>query len=189
MTNTYIKEWQRVLGVTVDGVFGADTLSVSKQYTNEPMSTGKYFLGKRSLKELKGVHPVLIKVVKEAIKLTKQDFMVLDGLRTPKEQRKLVARGVSRTFDSYHLYGLAVDLVAIDKAGKPSWNTQEVDYKEIHTAMGKAMEMLDLVGLIANGFYDLGWGFDMPHYQLTKLACHGTDPKHYYINQKDKGFI
>ena len=67
-----------------------------------------YRLSKRSQKELIGVHPMLAFVVTEAIKVTKQDFMVLDGIRSTKEQRKLVNRGVSKTMDSYHLYGLAV---------------------------------------------------------------------------------
>ena len=50
-----------------------------------------YELGTKSLKELKGVHKDLVKVVKKAIKLSAQDFSVHDGLRTYNEQKKLVA--------------------------------------------------------------------------------------------------
>lgn len=132
---------------------------------------GNYKLSKRSQKELIGVHPKLAFIVTEAISLTKQDFMVLDGIRTIEEQRKLVDRGVSRTMDSYHLYGLAVDLVAyVD--GKLSW--KEKYYKEIAIAMNKAAEKHNINGI--DWGYDL-WKWDMAHFQLS-----GQKP--YYNIQK-----
>ena len=39
-------------------------------------------LGEKSLKELVGVDPRLVAVVKRAIELTEQDFSVHDGIRT-----------------------------------------------------------------------------------------------------------
>ena len=120
-----------------------------------------YLLSKRSQKELIGVHPMLAFVVMEAIKITKQDFMVLDGIRTTKEQRKLVDRGVSKTMDSYHLYGLAVDLVAyVD--GKPSWDAKY--YKEISKAVKKIAKKHNIVGI--DWGFDL-WAWDMAHFQMT----------------------
>ena len=71
-----------------------------------------YHLGTKSLAELKGVHPDLIKVVERAIQLTAQDFSVIDGLRTLEEQKRYVASGASKTLDSRHLTGHAVDLAA-----------------------------------------------------------------------------
>jgi peptidoglycan LD-endopeptidase CwlK len=73
------------------------------------MST--FQLGSKSLKELKGVHPDLVAVVKRAIELTVQDFSVHDGNRTLEEQKKYLASGASQTLDSRHLNGHAVDLV------------------------------------------------------------------------------
>lgn len=75
-----------------------------------------YVLGARSKNELQGVHPHLVKVVEEAIKITGVDFGVHDGLRTISEQREYVRRGVSKTMNSMHMkqkdgYGHAVDLV------------------------------------------------------------------------------
>lgn len=75
-----------------------------------------YSLGSKSLAELDGVHPKLVKIVKRAIELTDQDFSVHDGLRTVAEQREYVRRGVSKTMNSMHMkqadgYGHAVDLV------------------------------------------------------------------------------
>ncbi|MBU3700098.1 MAG: M15 family metallopeptidase [Candidatus Kapabacteria bacterium] len=80
----------------------------------------KYVLGAGSLRELKGVHPDLVKVVKRAIELTTQDFTVHDGLRTIEEQREYVARGASTTLASRHLTGHAVDLVPYIN-GKLRW--------------------------------------------------------------------
>ena len=47
-------------------------------------------LGQKSLSNLKGVHPDLIKVVKRAIELTKCDFTVTEGLRTKERQAQLL---------------------------------------------------------------------------------------------------
>lgn len=121
-----------------------------------------YKLGRRSMTELQGVHPILGFAVMEAIKITEQDFMVLDGVRTEAEQRKLVARGVSKTNNSFHLYGLAVDLVAYVK-GKPSWEHEY--YEAINQAMKSVIKKHDLP--IQWG-YDK-WGWDLPHWQITKL--------------------
>jgi len=84
-----------------------------------------YLLGKRSRKELEGVHPDLVRVVERAIEITQQDFSVHDGLRTIAEQRRYVEKGVSKTMDSKHLqqkdhYGHAVDLVPYIN-GKLRW--------------------------------------------------------------------
>ncbi len=45
-----------------------------------------------------------------AIKRTGVDFSVVEGLRSLERQKRLVASGASRTLDSYHLTGDAVDL-------------------------------------------------------------------------------
>ena len=121
-----------------------------------------YHLSRRSMKELIGVHPILAFAVTEAIKITKQDFMVLDGVRTSQEQEKLVARGVSKTYNSYHLYGLAVDLVAYVN-GKPSWKHKY--YKEIDKAM---KHVIYTHNLPIDWGYDL-WGWDSAHWQLTGM--------------------
>lgn len=83
--------------------------------------TDKYKLGKASLKELEGVHDPLVDIVKLAIRVTEQDFTVYDGLRTLKEQAAYVKAGNSKTMNSKHLQGLAVDLVPWIN-GKPVWD-------------------------------------------------------------------
>lgn len=73
-------------------------------------------LGSTSIKRLEGVYPPLRSVVEHAISLSRQDFTVLEGLRTVEQQKRNVAKGVSKTMNSYHLpqpdgYAYAVDLV------------------------------------------------------------------------------
>lgn len=82
-----------------------------------------YKLGTRSRDNLKGVHPDLVKVVELAIKKSKQDFTVIEGVRTPARQKELYAQGrtkpgpkVTWTMTSNHFankktgFGHAVDI-------------------------------------------------------------------------------
>lgn len=70
-------------------------------------------LSKISRGNLQGVHPDLVRVVERAIQITATDFRVIEGLRTKARQRKLVAQGASKTMNSRHLTGHAVDLAAM----------------------------------------------------------------------------
>ena len=99
-----------------------------------------YRLGTRSRAELKGVHPDMDKVVRRAIKITRQDFTVHDGIRTLREQKRYVKKGVSKTLNSKHLkqkdgYGHAVDLVPYIN-GKLRWEWEPI--YEIAAAMHQA---------------------------------------------------
>jgi peptidoglycan L-alanyl-D-glutamate endopeptidase CwlK len=69
-----------------------------------------YILGKTSRNRLTGVHVDLVSLVERAIKITEQDFTVIEGLRTRKRQRELFNRGATTTMNSRHLTGHAVDL-------------------------------------------------------------------------------
>lgn len=68
-------------------------------------------LGAKSEANLVGVHEGIAATVRKAILICEIDFAVHEGLRTLDRQKKLVASGASRTLDSYHLTGDAVDLV------------------------------------------------------------------------------
>jgi peptidoglycan L-alanyl-D-glutamate endopeptidase CwlK len=96
-------------------------------------------LGDKSLKELKGVHDDLLKVVKRALELSVQDFAVHDGKRTLEEQKKLVASGASQTLDSRHLTGHAVDLVPVVN-GKLRWEWEPI-YKIAEAVRVAAKEL------------------------------------------------
>ncbi|WKV16957.1 D-alanyl-D-alanine carboxypeptidase [Microcystis phage MJing1] len=62
----------------------------------------------RCQQRLIGVHPDLVRVVTRARKAA--SFVVTEGLRTPERQQELVRIGASRTLDSRHLTGHAVDI-------------------------------------------------------------------------------
>jgi peptidoglycan L-alanyl-D-glutamate endopeptidase CwlK len=68
-----------------------------------------------STKRLSGVHPDLVAVVEMAFtKLPPGlSFRITEGLRNKERQARLVASGASRTMNSRHLTGHAVDLVAL----------------------------------------------------------------------------
>lgn len=75
----------------------------------------------RSLRNLAGIHPDLRKVMDRALQEAPFAFVVTEGLRTLERQKQLVAIGASRTLNSRHLTGHAVDLVPfvdLDKDGK-----------------------------------------------------------------------
>jgi len=69
-------------------------------------------LSQRSRAALQGVHLDMVAVVEVAIELTPVDFMVTEGLRTAARQAELVRAGASRTLNSRHLTGHAVDVAA-----------------------------------------------------------------------------
>ena len=79
-------------------------------------------LTERSLKNLSGVHEDLVKVAHRAAELTEVDFVIIEGLRTLKRQRALVAAGASKTLKSRHLTGHAIDFVPLID-GQIEWKT------------------------------------------------------------------
>jgi len=80
-----------------------------------------YRFSARSLRNLKGVHAELIRVAQRARTLTPIDFMVIEGLRSPARQAALVKAGASRTLNSRHLTGHAIDVVAVVE-GQVRWD-------------------------------------------------------------------
>lgn len=98
-----------------------------------------YNLSKLSRSRMVGLHPDLIKIVELAIKLTKVDFRVQEGLRTIETQREYVKKGASQTMNSRHLTGKAVDVVALP-AGVVSWDLKH--YCTIAQAFKEASESL-----------------------------------------------
>lgn len=75
----------------------------------------------RDLQRLQGVHPDLVRVIKTAAENSPLRFMVLEGMRTLARQKQLVAQGASKTLNSRHLTGHAVDIAPLLN-GKVSWD-------------------------------------------------------------------
>jgi len=120
-------------------------------------------LGGRSLLALEGVHPDLVKVIIS----TADDghgFIVTEGRRTKARQAVLVAAGKSRTMNSRHISGHAVDLaVTLTGGGGISWDKE--DYK--YLAMQVKTVAANLGILVEWGGECFGPSFfDGPHFQL-----------------------
>ena len=126
--------------------------------------SGKFQLSARSIDRLRGVHPDLVKVVKRAIQISNYDFMVVEGLRTIETQREYVKKGVSKTMNSYHLTGHAVDLAPLEN-GKIDWENKKGQFDAIAKAMKQAAKELNIT---------IEWGgewkgfVDKPHFQVNR---------------------
>lgn len=115
---------------------------------------------KRSLNNLKGIHPDLRRVIDRALQESPLDFIVIEGLRTMQRQRELYASGASKTMNSRHLTGHAVDLLPIGKDGAAfAW--------PLYDKLGPAVKAAaDAEGV------QIDWGGDWtkfrdgPHFQL-----------------------
>jgi len=80
-------------------------------------------LGNKSRANLEGVAQPLIDLAYAAIKNTPVDFRVTEGIRTVERQTILVHSGASRTMDSKHIPGYAIDIVPwIEGAPRYHWH-------------------------------------------------------------------
>jgi len=86
------------------------------------------------------------------------------GKRTPEEQAKLVAAGRSKTYNSNHLSGRAIDLVPLDDKGRENYE-DKATYDKIAKAMATASERLG-IPLAAKSEDFKNW--DPGHYSLDK---------------------
>lgn len=134
-------------------------------------------LSTKSLARLSGLHPDLVKVVKRAAEITDLDFTVLEGLRTVERQRELVKKGASKTMNSRHLTGHAVDLAPISK-GQVSWDWPL--YYKLEKIVKKAAKDVGVT---------IEWGGDWksfkdgPHWQLP-FSKYPKDQ--YFVAEVDK---
>ena len=119
-------------------------------------------LSQRSLDRMKGVDERLVNVVKRAIELSEIDFVVTEGLRTKERQAELLKAGATRTMNSKHIVGKAVDLAAL-VGGSVRWDWPL--YEKLAVAMKRAAEILNV---------KIQWGGDWvsfkdgPHFELKE---------------------
>lgn len=114
----------------------------------------------RDMKRLDGVKPELVAVVEKAAELTAAPFNVAEGLRTIERQRQLLALGKSRTMQSKHLTGEAVDLYPLtDDRKAVDWQ----GFERLAAVMKQAAKELGT---------NIQWGgdwvkfIDKPHFEL-----------------------
>lgn len=117
-------------------------------------------LSPRSTSRFVDVHPDLVRVVKRAAAMSSLDFTVLEGLRTAARQKILFANGATKTMNSRHLTGHAVDLAPM-LGGVVSW-----DWPLYH-------KLADIVkAAAAHEDVPISWGGDWvtfkdgPHWEL-----------------------
>lgn len=121
-----------------------------------------FYLGGRSRERLQGVHPDLIIVLATAIQRTPIDFSVIEGLRTQKRQQELFDAGASRTLNSRHATGHAVDLAPY-VSGQVRWDWPL--YLKLAKVIKKAADDCHI---------PIEWGGDWksfkdgPHFQLPR---------------------
>lgn len=123
-----------------------------------------FTLSKRSRSRLEGVHPDLVAVVELAIIMTPIDFTVIEGRRTPERQRELYKAGATKTLNSRHLTGHAVDLAPLVK-GQVRW-----DWPLFHQLAPAVKDAAQELGV------RIDWGGDWhrfpdgPHFELSRQA-------------------
>lgn len=121
-------------------------------------------LSQRSRKRLEGVHFDLVAVVELAIIMTPVDFTVIEGRRTPERQRELYRAGATKTLNSRHLTGHAVDLAPLVK-GQVRW-----DWPLFHQLAPAVKDAAQALGV------RIEWGGDWPrfpdgpHFELSRAA-------------------
>ena len=117
----------------------------------------------RSLKNLNGIHPDLRRVIDRALQDSPLDFVVIEGLRTKERQTQLVAQGASKTMNSRHITGHAVDLVPIGPNGKAAFDWP------LYDRLGPAVKEA-----AAKEGVSITWGGDWssfrdgPHFELNR---------------------
>lgn len=121
-----------------------------------------FAFGPRSEQRLDGVHPDLVRVVRRALELSAVDFSVAEGLRTLERQRELFAKKLSKTMNSRHLTGHAVDLYPVTRLAE-DWTP--ADFAPIVKAMRTAAQELGIP--VVHG---ADWGWDHPHHELDRKA-------------------
>jgi peptidoglycan L-alanyl-D-glutamate endopeptidase CwlK len=142
-----------------------------------------YRFSKRSLERIEGINPLLITILKEAIKTSPYDFGIPrdGGFRTYRRQEELYARGrtteqliekgitdlegrpdksrITWTLKSYHMTGNAFDIYAyVDGA---SW-----DMKYLEPIARHLIKVASDYGIILSWGYDL-WKKDGAHFQIN----------------------
>lgn len=95
----------------------ASFLGITNKHTQGDV-VSKYKLSERSLKSLEGVDPNLVKIVKRAIEITEQDFIVIEGLRT--KEQMMINYGKGRTVAQLAVHGIPASY-AKPKEAKVTW--------------------------------------------------------------------
>jgi peptidoglycan L-alanyl-D-glutamate endopeptidase CwlK len=124
----------------------------------------------RSLRNLRGIHPDLRRVMDRALQESPVDFVITEGLRTLARQRQLLAKKATKTLNSRHLTGHAVDLYAwVDLDLDGTVEFVEMSNPRLMTRIAdaiKAAAVKEKVAIVWGG--DWKKFVDMPHFELNR---------------------
>ncbi len=98
----------------------------------------KFIFSQRSKNNLSGVNPLLVKIAYRALDISTADFAVIEGVRTLEKQKENVKKGVSKTLNSRHLTGDAIDI--LPSAIKPGMEWQPHFFEPILRAFKQAAD-------------------------------------------------
>lgn len=118
-------------------------------------------LDQRSLDKLQGVRPELVNVIKAAAERSK--FRVTEGLRSKERQATLVKARKSKTMNSRHITGHAIDFIAIGADGIATYDMDDMA-RVVSVIKDCAAEQ----GVMIECGFD--WGWDAPHIELDRKA-------------------
>lgn len=129
-----------------------------------------YQFSQSSKDKLRGVHPDLVKVVSLALSISEVDFKVIEGVRTQERQAYLFKTHATKTMQSRHLTGHAIDIVPLPVV----WNNLAA-FGTVAKAMFKASEQLKIPirwggDWNRNGRSDDEKFYDGPHFELLKAV-------------------
>lgn len=122
--------------------------------------------------QLTGVHPHLMRVFNRASELAQKEGVKLhirDSVRTIRQQQAIFKRGASKTLNSRHLTGHALD-IEIKYAGKQTHKKDWQQCRKVNSFMQKAALELNIPiewGGYWRSFPD-GWHYQLPWKQYPK---------------------
>lgn len=117
----------------------------------------------RSERNLEGLHPDLVRVVRLTLTLSQIDFSIIEGLRTPDRQKQMMQEGYSQTLNSRHLTGHAVDLAPLVDGEIPwlDWSA----FAELAKTVKQAAKELNIPIIWGGDWTSLK---DGPHFDLPR---------------------
>jgi len=126
-----------------------------------------WVLSSKSEKQLEGVHPDLVSVVKGALEISPYDFGITEGERSVEKQKENIKKGVSTTMKTLHFkqedgFVHAVDVVVYIN-GKVTWDVKY--YRKVIQAFFTVAIELG-VQIESGGLWESF--VDGPHFQLGK---------------------
>jgi peptidoglycan L-alanyl-D-glutamate endopeptidase CwlK len=117
-----------------------------------------------------GVHRDLLRLADAVLQAAPWPLRITEGMRTLERQKQLLAAKATKTLNSRHLTGHAIDVVPyidLDRDGKIE--TEELYNKRLFDILIPiAKQEAERLNIKMTFGYD--WGWDSPHWELDRRA-------------------